>query len=222
MLDLIKKIREKFPILIFLSMGEVEEDFYRKAYEAGAKAVLFRFETSDAKLYSKLHPQSSLDKRIKYLKLFKDIGYLIATGSLIGLPDQTRESIIDDFMLAKELGTDMYSFGPFIPHPQTPLSDNKSPSVEYVLKALAILRFIDPYGKILVTSALETLSPDARREGLLGGANSVMLNITPKDVRKLYDIYPDRPAIDTSIEDQIEETLALLKSIGRAPTDLGI
>ena len=47
-LDLIKKIRESYPVFIFLSVGEREEGFYRKAFDAGAKAVLFRFETSDS------------------------------------------------------------------------------------------------------------------------------------------------------------------------------
>ena len=221
-LYLIKKIRENFPVFIFLSIGEREDELYRKAYDAGAKAVLFRFETSDHNLYSKLHPHSSLKERIRYLELFKDIGYVIATGSLIGLPGQKAESVIDDFMFAKELGCDMYSFGPFIPHPDTPLSDYNAPDAEYVLKALSILRLINPYGKILVTTALESLSPQARRRALMGGANSIMLNLTPKDYVSLYDIYPHRATVDVSIENQIEDALKLLKGIGRAPTDLGI
>lgn len=221
-LYLVKKIRENFPVFIFLSIGEREEELYRKAYDAGARAVLFRFETSDYNLYSKLHPHSSLKERIRYLELFKDIGYLIVTGSLIGLPGQNAESVIDDFMFAKELGCDMYSFGPFIPHPDTPLSEYSASSVEYVLKSLSVLRLIDPYGKILVTTALESLNPQARRRALLGGANSIMLNLTPKDYVELYDIYPHRATVDVSIENQIEDALKLLKNIGRAPTDLGI
>jgi biotin synthase len=221
-LDLIKKIRKDFPVFIFLSVGEREDEFYRKAFDAGAKAVLFRFETSDDNLYSELHPHSSLEKRIRYLELFKDIGYIIASGSLIGLPGQKAESVIDDFMFAKDLGCDMYSFGPFIPHPHTPLSGHNAPSAEYVLKALSVLRLIDPYGKILVTTALESLDSQARQQALMGGANSIMLNLTPKDYVNLYDIYPNRATVDVSIENQIEDALQLLKGIGRAPTDLGI
>jgi biotin synthase len=163
-----------------------------------------------------------LEERIRYLELFKDIGYVIATGSLIGLPGQKAESIVDDFMFAKELGCDMYSFGPFIPHPDTPLSGHNAPGVEYVLKALSVLRLIDPYGKILVTTALESLNPQARQQALMGGANSIMLNLTPKDYVSLYDIYPHRATVDISVENQIEDALKLLKGIGRAPTDLGI
>ena len=221
-LDLIKKIRKNYPVFIFLSVGEREDEFYQKAFDAGAKAVLFRFETSDSNLYSKLHHHSSLKERIRYLQLFKDIGYIIASGSLIGLPSQKAESVIDDFMFAKELVCDMYSFGPFIPHPDTPLSEHNIPDAEYVLKALSVLRLIDPYGKILVTTALESINPQARRQALMGGANSIMLNLTPKDYVGFYDIYPNRAMVDVSVENQIEDALQLLKSIGRAPTDLGI
>ena len=221
-LDLIKKIRANYPVFIFLSVGERDDEFYRKAFDAGAKAVLFRFETSDSSLYSKLHPHSSFKERIRYLEMFKDIGYIIASGSLIGLPGQKPESIIDDFMFAKELSCDMYSFGPFIPHPNTPLYGHNLPDTEYVLKAISVLRLIDPYGKILVTTALESINPQARRQALMGGANSIMLNLTPKDYVGFYDIYPNRATVDITVENQITDALQLLKSIGRAPTDLGI
>jgi len=67
LLDLIREIIDRSPVFIFLSVGERDEKFYRDAFEAGARAVLFRFETSDSKLYSKLHPHSSLKERIRYL-----------------------------------------------------------------------------------------------------------------------------------------------------------
>ncbi|MCP5003002.1 MAG: [FeFe] hydrogenase H-cluster radical SAM maturase HydE [Planctomycetes bacterium] len=219
---LISTIRERFPVFIFLSMGERDEAFYRSAYDAGAKAVLFRFETCDSELYSKLHPHSSLKERMRHLGFIKDIGYIIASGGLIGLPGQTLESVVDDFMFAKELGCDMYSFGPFIPHPDTALSGYNAPGAEYVLKAISVLRLIDPFGKILVTTALESLNTEARKQALLSGANSIMLNLTPKDYTRLYDIYPHRATVDVPVEDQVECALQLLKDIGRAPTDLGI
>ncbi len=222
LLDLIKRIRENYPVFIFLSVGEMEEAFYREAFDAGARAVLFRFESSDSNRYSTLHPHSSLGERIRYLELFKDIGYVIASGGLIGLPGQKPESVIDDFIFAKKLGCDMYSFGPFIPHPDTPLAGHDAPDAKYVLKALSVLRLIDPHGKILVTTALETINPQTRKDALMGGANSIMLNLTPGNYAESYDIYPDRAAVNVPVENQVADALHLLKNIGRAPTDLGI
>jgi len=50
----------------------------------------------------------------------------------------------------------------------------------------------------------------------------VILNVTPVEYGRLYHIYPNRAHGGESIERQIGDTLDLLKSLGRAPTDLGV
>jgi len=151
------------------------------------------------------------------------IGYLVITGSLVGLPGQTQKDILDDLFLARDLHTEMYSFGPFIPHPKTPLSAYPPTDSVTMLNTLAVLRIVDPRNaKILVTTAFETIDPQAREKGLTAGANSVMLNVTPRRFRKSYSIYPHRAHEDITVEEQIRRTLELLYRIGRAPTDLGV
>ncbi|MDO8488923.1 MAG: [FeFe] hydrogenase H-cluster radical SAM maturase HydE, partial [Candidatus Omnitrophota bacterium] len=126
-------------------------------------------------------------------------------------------------LLAKELHAQMYSFGPFISHPQTPFAKNPSAEVEAVFKVIALSRLIDALNaKILVTTALETLDPDARREALMSGANSMMLNVTPIQYRPFYNIYPLRAHEKESIENQINDSVGLLMSLGRSPTDLSV
>ena len=221
--DTIKKIKDKFAVLICISFGEVGLKGLEKLYKAGARALLLRFETSNRKIYQQLHPGQTLRSRLSHIEHAGRIGYLIMTGGLIGLPGQTKEDIINDIFLAKELKAEMYSFGPFLPHPDTLLQKKNAPSQKEVLKVLALARIIDPENaKVLVTTALETLDSSARRQGLLSGASSVMLNVTPLKYRKLYSIYPDRAYENDEINCQIKETLTLLKSLGRAPTDLGV
>ena len=88
---------------------------------------------------------------------------------------------------------------------------------------MAVVRLADPVNaKILVTTGFETLDPKARELGLMAGANSVMLNVTPEKFSKNYTIYPNRAHSSEDIQSQIETTLTLLRSIGRAPTDLGV
>ena len=117
----------------------------------------------------------------------------------------------------------MFSFGPFIPHPGTPLKDVKSPSLEAVLNAIARARLMYPESKIVVTTALETLDKEkGAREGLMAGGNSIMINVTPENYRSLYEIYPSRAHIELSVETRIKQVLDLLYSLGRAPTDLGL
>ena len=49
-----------------------------------------------------------------------------------------------------------------------------------------------------------------------------MINVTPLDFKKLYSIYDNRQGTsDGDVRTEIERTLELLYSLGRAPTDLG-
>ncbi len=219
---IIKTIKEKAPALIFISFGEVGIDGLKTLFEAGARGLLMRFETSNPELYKKIHPGCSLDTRIEHIKKAYEMGYLIITGGLIGLPGQTREDILNDLYLTRELNAEMYSFGPFLPHPESPLANEKPVSELEMLKVLAAARFVEPKeARILITTAFETLSSEARKKGLLSGGNSVMINVTPVQYRGQYDIYPNRAYGKEEIQNQIDETLYLLRSLGRAPTDLG-
>jgi biotin synthase len=117
----------------------------------------------------------------------------------------------------------MYSFGPFLPHPDTPLAGEKPPVPEEVLKTLAVARIADPVkSRLVVATAFETLYQPALRAGLISGANSLMLILTPDKYRKQYQIYPGRPHAGESISQQIKKTLDILRDLGRAPTDLGL
>jgi biotin synthase len=220
---IIHQIRQTLSVLVFISFGEVGLDGLQELYQAGARGLLMRFETSNPALYRRIHPGQELDTRIAHLKKAYELGYLVLTGGLIGLPNQTPEDVLDDILLAKELHTEMFSFGPFIPHQGTPFAGMKPPADEDVIKALAVARLIDSeHAKILVTTALETLNPDTRRRGLLAGANSVMLNVTPLKYRPLYSLYPNRAHEAEEVSIQIEHTIALLRDLGRAPTDLSV
>lgn len=218
---IVKRIRERHSILLFMSVGERSLDCYRRLYEAGAYGALLRFETSNAELYSKLRPGRKLEDRLSLIRGLKELGFVLATGFMFGLPGESRKDVVGNILLTKSLGPDMHSFGPFIPHPATPLSSSVGATLDDALKAIALTRLVDHEAKILVTTALETLSPEAKREGLLAGGNSLMIDMTPQRYRASYDLYPGK-ASSERIGDTIVSTISLLQSLGRAPTDLGL
>ncbi|NQU17857.1 MAG: [FeFe] hydrogenase H-cluster radical SAM maturase HydE [Candidatus Saganbacteria bacterium] len=221
--EIVSTIKKRWPCLIFASFGEVGLDGIGKLYKAGARGLLMRFESSNPEVYSKLHPGRDIKSRLAHLEAAYKLGYLIITGGLVGLPGQTNEDLLNDILLTRRLKTEMYTFGPFLPHPMTPLADTPPPLTKDILKVLAVARLADPVNaKILVTTGFETLDPKARELGLMAGANSVMLNVTPEKFSKNYTIYPNRAHSSENIQSQIETTLTLLRSIGRAPTDLGV
>ena len=67
----------------------------------------------------------SFENRLRCLKDLKELGFETGTGCLVGLPNQTISSLADDILFFKELNADMVGIGPFIPHPNTPLANEK-------------------------------------------------------------------------------------------------
>jgi len=221
--ELVKQIKERFNVLLFISINEMGENNLKRIYEAGARGLLLRFETSNVLLYSKFHPEGSLEERINDIIIAKEMGFLVLTGGLLGLPGQTFEDMVEDMFFAVNLKPEMYTFGPFLPSKDTPLADSEKIKLDIILKFTAILRLLDPYGKIVSTTAVETLSPEhGRIKAFLSGANSLMLNVTPEKYKKNYSIYPNRIHEKESIKEQVDKTIKDLQDLGRAPTDLGI
>ncbi len=221
LITIVKEVR-KLGVLVFVSLGSRSKETYRKLYEAGARAALVRFETSNKDIFAKLRPGTDLDERIDLIKYLKEIGYVLATGFMIGLPGETNEDIANNILLTKYLAPDMYSFGPLMPASDTPLKNEPKVTKDLVLKTIAISRFVDSNSNILVTTALETLDKNAKKEALLAGANSLMINITPIKYRQLYTIYDNKADSEKEVAQSIKETVELLYELGRAPTDIGV
>tara|TARA_Y100000310_G_scaffold47591_1_gene44151 strand:- start:6377 stop:7165 length:789 start_codon:yes stop_codon:yes gene_type:complete len=191
--EIIQKIKKKCRVFIFMSIGERGHNCYKKIKQAGASGVLFRFETSNPKLFKKLHPNGkNLKNRFKHLKFMKKLGYFIATGSIIGLPNQTTEDLADDILIMKKWAH-MISMGPFVPCNNTPLGSTLNGDPEINLKMIAITRLLMKTARIPVVTAFETLlGEEGRKKALQAGANALMFNLTPAKYRSLYKIYPDK------------------------------
>lgn len=193
--DLIKEIK-KLDVALTLSIGEKTYEEYEAYKNAGADRYLLRIETTDKELYKKMHPNMSFENRVQCLKSLKELGYEVGSGCLVGLPEQTIDSLANDILFFKEIDADMIGIGPFIPHPQTPLKDANQGSFELALKVMALTRILLPTINIPATTAMETLNPNGRIIALQSGANVVMPNVTEGEYRKKYEIYPNKICIN--------------------------
>ncbi len=217
---LVRRIRA-LGVLVFLSLGDRTVQDYRRLYDAGARAALLRFETAHAERFARLRPGTRLDDRLGLIRELKAIGYILATGFILGLPGETDDDRLDNILLTRSLAPDMYSFGPLIPTRGTPLETHTAPQLDTVLRTIAVCRLADADANILVTTAMETLAAGAKERALLAGANSLMINATPESVRGQYRIYDNRAGCGRALEDEINVNVQLLYELGRAPTDLG-
>lgn len=214
MCEIIERIK-KLDVALTLSIGERSFEDYKAFKEAGADRYLIRIETTDRNLYEKMHPNMDFDNRVRCLRDLKNLGYETGTGCLVGLPEQTIESLADDILFFKEIGADMIGIGPFIPHPDTPLKDCANGNFTLALKVMALTRIMLPNINIPATTAMETLNPNGRIIALQSGANVVMPNVTTTEFRKKYEIYPGKICVNENPDKCRNCIEAKIKSIGR-------
>jgi biotin synthase len=229
MANLIRSIKDETGLAVTLSLGERSEDEFRAWKEAGADRYLLRFETSNRRLYDLIHPPlpGIHSDRIQILRTLREIGYEIGSGVMIGIPGQTYADLADDIELFRSLDLDMIGVGPFIPHQATPLGDSASlatagegeqvPNTEAMTyKVVALTRLACPKANIPSTTALATLNTASGREqGLNRGANILMPNMTPRNYRALYEIYPAKVCIDETAAECRSCMSRRILSIGR-------
>ena len=192
---IIEAVKEN-DVAVTLSVGERTFDDYKAFRDAGADRYLMRIETTDKDLYHRLDPKMSWEHRRDCLLTLKELGYELGSGSLVGLPGQTVESIADDLLFLKELDVDMAGIGPFIPHAQTPLKDAAGGTLDMALRTMAVMRLLMPDINIPATTAMESLRPDGRVKALKSGANVVMPNVTEGEYRKFYELYPGKICVN--------------------------
>ena len=192
--SVVSKIRKRWPdSAVTLSLGEKSRESYQAYFDAGAERYLLRHEAADRELYESLHPSfMSWENRIRCLYDLRDIGYAVGAGMMVGPPRQTAAHLIADLRLLEDLRPHMIGIGPYMTHSGTPFAGEPNGSLSMTLRLLAVLRLMFPRALIPATTALGTIHPEGREMGLKAGANVIMPNLSPADVRKKYLLYDNK------------------------------
>lgn len=214
---LLIEIRRRYSdeVAITLSCGVYERKTYQDWFNLGANRYLLRFETSSGDLYEDLCPGKSFSRRIQALQDLSDIGYEVGSGFLIGLPGETEEITINNLLLCKMLRLDMVGIGPFLAHPETPLAKFPSVDIEQVLKITSLLRILLPESNIPATTATGTLDKLGWEKALSSGANVLMINISPAEMKKEYLLYPGKICIYEDGFKYLSDLKVKLEKIGK-------
>ncbi len=192
---LVEQIKDRQDLAVTLSLGEYSRETYRTWREAGADRYLLKQETSDPVLFKYLKPDGSLQNRLQCLHWLKELGYQTGSGNMVGLPGQTSATLAGDIALMRELDVEMAGIGPFLPHQDTPLRSAAPGKLETTLVTLAVARLCLPRAHLPATTSLGTLTPEGYKLALGCGANVIMPNLTPAEVRHKYMIYPQKADI---------------------------
>lgn len=188
---IVEGIKSRHPdTAVTLSVGEKSRESYKRYYDAGADRYLLRHETYDPTHYRYLHPpELTIENRIRCLEDLKEIGYQTGCGIMVGSPGQTLDHVLDDLYFMARFQPHMAGIGPFIPHRDTPFAGQQQGSLEDTLHLLSVIRLMIPKVLLPATTALGTIDPLGREKGILAGANVVMPNLSPSEVRGKYLLY---------------------------------
>jgi biotin synthase len=214
--DIVREIK-KMGVAVTLSLGEWPKEYYERWKEAGADRYLLRHETANPILHKKLRPDTSFENRVQCLLTLKGLGYETGAGSMVGLPGQTIDDLVDDLLFLKEHDFDMVGIGPFIPHPDTPLANEKKGDFTLTLKMVALTRILLPDSNIPATTAMGTIVPGGREITLRCGANVIMPNWTPSPYRQLYQLYPGKICVFEKDTACIPCVMKMIEHLGRKP-----
>lgn len=216
LVKLVSEIRQRWSdCAITLSLGEWPREVYKALHEAGADRYLLRHETHNAEHYARLHPaEMSLGNRLQCLAWLKELGYQVGTGIMVGSPWQTLDNIVEDIEFIQFFKPEMIGLGPFVPQQDTPFGNTHSGSVDLTTRLYSIFRLMFPHALIPSTTALNSIDAQGRVKGILAGANVVMPNLSPTEVRGDYALYDGKASINAEAAEGVTQLEAQLATIG--------
>lgn len=213
---IVQRIKSRYPdCAVTLSMGERSRSSYAALRQAGADRYLLRHETASPRHYGQLHPpQMSYDNRMRCLRDLKNLGFQTGCGFMVGSPFQTADDLAEDLLFIQKFQPHMVGIGPFIPHCDTPFRDYPSGSCDLTLFLLSLIRITQKNVLLPATTALGTLLEDGRERGILSGANVIMPNLSPVEVRCKYKLYDNKLCTGDETAEQLEKLKKRIAKIG--------
>lgn len=214
--SVVRSLKLSFPdCAVTLSIGEKSRESYKAFKNAGADRYLLRHETADSIHYSKLHPaEMSFENRMRCLRDLKSLGFQTGAGFMVGSPFQTVDNLAEELIFLKQLNPEMVGIGPFISHKDTPFRDMQSSTAELTVFMLGLIRLTLPHALIPATTALATVDESGRLSGIRAGANVVMPNLSPQNVRGKYTLYNKKAYSGTEAAQGLEKLCLELSKAG--------
>ncbi|KNB42157.1 hypothetical protein JH06_4264 [Blastocystis sp. subtype 4] len=215
------------PIQIGLQMGEIPMNTCRRYYKKGAKTVYLRMEAADRLLYKDVFiRERGYDERIENINKMMHEGFEVYSGTMIGLPFQTDENLVEDILLMKELHVDGLDYGVYIPTKNTPIysfwrDQNHNDYPKYLDHCYDRLRRVIALSRIVMRNVNITTSehhmlmqPEAVSDLLNSGANVIKMFSGPLWTRQ-FNLYFDEMPPAFPEDDVFNHTLGYIQKAGK-------
>jgi len=150
---LVRKVKERHPIEVCLSVGLLGEEHARILAEAGLDRLNHNLNTSE-RHYAEICSTHSHADRVATLRAAKKCGIEPCSGLIVGMGEESRDLVEVAFEL-RELEVPSIPVNFLIPIEGNPVRTDGSLSPERALRVLAMMRLVNPRAEVRVSAGRE-------------------------------------------------------------------
>jgi len=161
---LVREVKERFPIEVCLSVGLLEEEHARILADAGLDRLNHNLNTSESH-YGEICTTHSYADRVRTLTAAKKCGIEPCSGLILGMGEQSAD-VVEVALRLRELEVPSIPVNFLIPIEGNPVVSDGSLTPERCLRALCLMRLVNPAAEIRVAGG---------REGHLRGLEALAL-----------------------------------------------
>ena len=216
MSQVLTEVKRRFPkCRIILSVGEKNNEFYRRMKKIGASGALLSHGTANPMHFKKIFP-SNMSPLLKKQRMWelKELGYQAGGGFLVGMPYQTIEHVIEDLHFLREFEASIVDVGAYIPTPRTPFEKQRSGNGEMTLYILAVLRLMLPSALIMANPSMDCILKNGRMRCFDAGADVLVADLPEDVLLNKYGAYPRTSGRLFLPGDDLEQLTEQLKVTG--------
>jgi biotin synthase len=151
--ELIRQVKSRFPIEVCLSAGLLEEAHARILAEAGLDRLNHNLNTSESR-YSEVCTTHSFQDRIRTLEAARTCGIETCSGFILGMGESSGDVVELAYQL-RELEVPSIPVNFLIPIGGNPMQSDGSLTPERCLRALALVRLVNPRAEIRAAGGRE-------------------------------------------------------------------
>jgi biotin synthase len=150
---LVRRVKERHPIEVCLSVGLLGEEHARILAEAGLDRLNHNLNTSESH-YDAICSTHSFRDRVETLRAAKKCGIEPCSGLIVGMGEESRD-VVDVAFELRGLEVPSIPVNFLVPIEGNPVRDDGSLAPERALRVLAMMRLVHPRAEVRVSAGRE-------------------------------------------------------------------
>jgi biotin synthase len=151
--EIVRKVKERWPIEVCLSVGLLGEEHARILADAGLDRLNHNLNTSESN-YDDVCSTHTYADRVNTLMAAKKCGIQPCSGLILGMGEQSSD-VVEVALKLRELEVPSIPVNFLIPIEGNPVTSDGSLSPERCLRALALMRLVNPRAEVRIAGGRE-------------------------------------------------------------------